>query len=218
MSKINIEPLHIKELSIASVGELNNWFFRLVEQLNYALDNMELENFTGKVAAEIRDYKSPVESVNGKTGRVYLATSDLTNDKGYMGSTEVTKKIEEAISNRATYENGSFTPVFYTARGNTVSCSSDGEYIKIGRLVYIRATIMLSIVNPLYAVGGLPFAIDTGVMNQTRLNINCAKSTTPNTKYSLKTGTATTNLQNTGYSANITSAEWLISGFYETID
>ena len=110
---------------------------------------------------------SPTERLRiTSTGQVRLAGAGIT----FNGDTAAANELDD-------YEEGTFTPTlaYQTPGTSSITQSNNGQYTKVGNLVYIQLTVALSAFTKGTASGelritGLPFATKTG-LSETALSM-----------------------------------------------
>jgi hypothetical protein len=153
---------------------------RLVNETLAAGDELEWSQDTGW-RKTFANGTGAVFSVFGRTGAVVAATSDYDASQidntpaGTIAATDVQAAINELDAEKASYEQGSWTPV---PRGSTTAGSPTGtfagRYIKVGNLVFISCQIVftgLSTMAGNFEVIGLPFNVETGSVNRSAISV-----------------------------------------------
>ena len=86
----------------------------------------------------------------------------------YVGGTAEVNKLDD-------YEEGSWTPSYRYGASVTISGNTNGEYVKVGSIVYIRGYIQNTSVTGGQSwqadIAGLPFLPNTVVMESMRLAV-----------------------------------------------
>ena len=114
-------------------------------------------------------------SISGRTA-VVVATNDGYLKAGTPVITDNSDKVATTafVNNRLPYSIGTWTPILQgdSTLGSFTYASQNGYYIKIDKLVYIYAYLVVTGVNTIptgnVAIGGLPFISgDQGIQNIT---------------------------------------------------
>lgn len=162
------------EAITSAIVELQNAINEEKEKL--ALLYSDIETLQSKIQEQDTSTKKAIAGLNNSLSSLGQALSnkiDKVEGKGLSTNDYTTaekEKLASLSSDSGDYEQGSWTPSIYESSSSSApvtSVAGQAYYVKIGRLVYVRAYLGFNDAVSCYKITGLPFISDfTSWMNQ----------------------------------------------------